>query len=630
MAEHDISLVTAQAGSVIAEGNKVTLGTASAALTPSTITAIAGLAKGGALQVAPAVNEAINKIQESAASAFSAAGGNAAILSASGVSLTSVATSATDITNRINSLSAAATSYGVNISGATSLISASMTAATNLSLLTQKMIPAGNPAAFGQLLLQAQSHIKDSIDLNSAAKFIKECSFGDLGTGVSDMKSAITRGLDSTLGDLKSAASAFSSAGPAFDLGDIPNFGSSAGLTNKLSSLKLGNASGVNDLLQKNGVDLKNLTDPVYTDTMNKVMSSVTDPGVLSTITKQMGIGEDVAKNITKLSDLSDVKKLVPADVLTPKIPALGGITASSIKSITNLNSITPQLPSVGLTADLSSMASKLSDMGAKFASPSAAANMLKNIKIPSIPNLNTVPSLASLMASHAPDLASITGSGSGPLGAPSMTDFMQAVAGGPMITNILANGASPAAIAQIESMVINTKSLISKMGVDIDIDPPTPKSLSSIIGFATSLHKLGADASGSGAANILERMVTPDQYGDAIKASLAEGKNNAVMAANNISQPKYEPVTPPPVDNIAKRKEIDDEYENYSNLVYNSGTLAYKKQYTERLVNEVIPSMIEYYNSTKDSYFSDAEAKMGRWQNYLTIVNKEIAAGGL
>ena len=58
--EHDISLATAKSSSTIVEGMKITLATPSASLTPSTVTAMAGLAQGGAIQVSPSVTSAIS------------------------------------------------------------------------------------------------------------------------------------------------------------------------------------------------------------------------------------------------------------------------------------------------------------------------------------------------------------------------------------------------------------------------------------------------------------------------------------------------------------------------------------------------------------------------------------------
>lgn len=681
---YNTSIVIDRAKTMIGENLRPSLSIPANSLTPSTITAMVGMAKGGALRVAPSVTEAITKIQSHAASVFSTGGGNAAILAAAGVSFS---TPSIDVAGDIAKVTSAAANVGVTLSGATtSSMSEAMLAASNLQSLTSKMIPTGNPAAFGQLMMQAQSHISDAIDLKAATNFISNSSFSDYGDGVTDMKSMVTRGLDAKFGDLKSAASAFQAAGPAFDMSNMATFGTGAGLTNKLSEIKLGNASGINEMLTKTGVDLNNLTDPVYKDSITKSLSSVTDPKVIKTVVDQLGItlpsgvttnsslttanpfagaateagfnqgavegsitqgfstastafgsGQVPTKvlsanSINNLNDLTDVKKLVSPDLLKPKLPNLAGIDVKTVLSAAGLSASIPKIaPSLGLKVDLPSMASKLSDMGAKFPSPSAAANMLKNIKAPALPNLNSTKSLTDLMAANAPDLSNLTGSGSGPMGVPSMTDFMQAVSGGPMISGLLAGGVNSTSLASIQSMVTNTKSLISKMGVDIDNDAPIKASLGSIMGFATSLHKIGADTSGSGAASVLESMCTADEYGDAIKASLAEGKNNALMMANNISAPVHTP-NPPipaatlPADRIA---ELEKEYNDYSTLIYNNEGLALKKHYAEILVEEKLPAMVDYYRSTNNIENEQLiEERKNTWANFIAATEAQLANG--
>jgi hypothetical protein len=65
--------------------------------------------------------------------------------------------------------------------------------------------------------------------------------------------------------------------------------------------------------------------------------------------------------------------------------------------------------------------------------------------------------------------------------------------------------------------------------------------SLGSAMSFATNLHKIGADTSGSGITDALKNMAnTASASGDAIKASLAEGKNKALMMAQGIAPLKF------------------------------------------------------------------------------------------
>ena len=63
MSEHDINLVTGQAGSVVAENQHVTLGTASSAVTPSTAMAMIGINQNQALDLDANVKLAKSKLE---------------------------------------------------------------------------------------------------------------------------------------------------------------------------------------------------------------------------------------------------------------------------------------------------------------------------------------------------------------------------------------------------------------------------------------------------------------------------------------------------------------------------------------------------------------------------------------
>lgn len=450
MAEHDDNLVTSQAGSVIAENQYVTLGTASGSITPSTITAMVGIANNASLQIAPAATEALGKLHFS------------------------------------------------NIANV-SLWPAANIAYNNLSTFQSTVLPSGNQAAFGSILTQAKNHIKDSVELKKATNFIANTNYSEYGSGITNMSSMATQGLNTTFGDLGSAANAFTSAGPCFDLTDMGTFGTGAGFANKLNNVKLGNASGLNEALAKNGVDLDNITDPVYSDSITKTLSSINDPATISSVTDQLGISP-----YGKISNLND---------------------------FTDLNKLSNPLDVSGLTCNLTDVGTKFKDLGANFPSPSSASDMLNNIEIPDIPNLEAAtPSLNKLITDNQSTFNGLTGTGTGELGMPSMTDFIQGVAGGPEIDALNAE-VNASTIAALNTSTVNATGLFSKAGVDF-ASLPNP-GLGSSMNFATSLHKFGTNSEMSG---LLSNMaVSGSQYGDAIKASLAEGKNKALMVANGI-----------------------------------------------------------------------------------------------
>lgn len=219
--------------------------------------------------------------------------------------------------------------------------------------------------------------------------------------------------------------------------------------------------------------------------------------------------------------------------------PGANSTGIQNLKDFTNLDKIVKPADVQGLTGGLSSISGKLGDMGASFPSPAAAKNLMNNIEIPSIPKLDAAGSLGKIAADAQADLGDLVGSGRGPLGLPNIKDFMQAATGGPEVDALntaLASGSESAiatAVSNLESALTKSQTLLQNAG--IDIDSPAPKSLGTVMSFGQSLHKLGANTTGSGIVGALKDMATNDKYGEAIKASLAEGKNKALMGANGI-----------------------------------------------------------------------------------------------
>lgn len=220
--------------------------------------------------------------------------------------------------------------------------------------------------------------------------------------------------------------------------------------------------------------------------------------------------------------------------------PEVGAGGIQSLKDLGDYTKCANPSDIKGLTTDASGIASKFSDMGANFKNVGSVSSMLSKVSVPSVPNLNSAaPSLNALMGDQSSVLKSMTGAdlssvlspNLGPGGLPSITDFTQSVGGGPAFTNILTNGVTVDSIAALEASTSKATSLFNTAG--IDLASPPPKKLSSSMNFATNLHKFGTNSEMS---NMLSNMAVPgSQYGDSIKASLAEGRNKNLMAQNGI-----------------------------------------------------------------------------------------------
>lgn len=470
-------VVTTKAGSIIGEGLKLSLATPGGGLTPSTITAMVGIAQGQALELAPEVQTVMSKL--SAASA--------------------------------------------NVGGAysASVVAAATSALGNLTSLQGQILPSGNHGAFGSFLNQAQGHITDSLELQNATNFIKNSNFSDFGSGITNMSSMLDQGMSSKLGNLSSVGEAFSGCGKMFNVQDMANFGTPVGLINQISANKLGNFTGLNQALANAGVDLNNLNDPVYSDSINKVLSNFNDPQILQTISTQLEVTVGDAGTTTSFLE-------------TGTTTSFG--STKSLKDFLDIERVLPQNVTSQISGGFDSIGAKFKDLGASFANPAAAKNMLNNISMPSIPNLNAAaPNLNSLMGGVQSTIDNMIGKNltSSPNGIPNITDFMGVVGGGGAMKQLSQSTNISSIISGVNSQVSNATSLISKAGIDL-ANPPS--GMVAAKGFATSLHTFGADASGSGISQMLNNMAKPgSQFGDAIKSSLAEGQNIALMKASGI-----------------------------------------------------------------------------------------------
>lgn len=470
MASIGDKIVTAKAGTVIAENLKLALSTrgGSGSLTPSVLTAMVGIANNQALQEAADVTSAKALLQ-----------------------------------THVSMLSPNVAGYIPGVSGPGN---AAASALTSLSSLQSDLGLGASPnhSRFGIILAQAKGHIDDSIEIKKATNFISNSSFDDFGTGVTDIQSMSTQGMNNVFGDLNATANVLDKVGPCFDLSNPSELGTSAGFVNKLNLSKLGNYSGVNEALVANNVDLTDITDSVYSDTVTNTLTNITDPAIIKTVTSELEVTP--VDTIRNLNDFTQVNKFVPA------------------------------ADSKTVATTLSGIGEKFKDLGASFPNVSSASSMLRNLEVPDIPTLNAVPSMNNLISGMQSQLNSLTGTGTGELGMPGLTDFFESVQGGPSISALLAN-VSASSVAGISAMVSKATSLLNTAGIPTGgggttFDTGTSAVTGGMI-FATNLHKFGQDA---GVSSLLQTIAKPNsQFGDAIKSSLAEGKNQALMAQYGI-----------------------------------------------------------------------------------------------
>lgn len=409
---------------------------------------------------------------------------------------------------------------------------------------------------FGAIFSQATNHVEASHQLRLKTDFIANTSFSDYGSGITSMRDTLDQGMTSSFGDLNAAAKAMSATKGVYDTEDMKNYGTYTGLYNSMVNNKLANYSGLNDNLNKYGIDTTMLDDPAYKDQVDAAFASINDPTILqtmadqwdlptSTVTKQpqqvfnpfAGMqgytGEDasvrstpgfLSPSTTVPEGTSSLPPLTggstafgsggaPSVPTTSSGPTAFGASAApvlgegqggieSAKDFLAMNNVTLGTDLTGLGADLqySDMGQKLSSMGASFQDPDTAARMFESMGLPPPDEMELYDGPTSPAVSMGGlQINTMTGQGTGLAGLPNTRDFFPACAGTPEIDTVYdeytAGGVAGINLAScnlINDQVTLAGSLMDKAGIDID-NPPA-KNLGHTMTFGTNLHRYGAD----------------------------------------------------------------------------------------------------------------------------------------
>jgi hypothetical protein len=448
-------------------------------------------------------------------------------------------------------------SYFTGLSGGetgTSITNSIRTAATAIAPNTQKFISNFNSAS-----TFAQTSFTWSGALTGAAS----ASFDSFGLGISNFSQMVSGGVGTIMAGANGAAADFTALsstitkfGSAFDSSNPQKMFDPAGFVKNLQKQGLGDVGGLGDKLSEAGLDPTNL-DSANPEVIKQVLETIT--------------GLDVAKII------SQTKMIVPANTMISSAADL--LNAKKIVSASELAA----LPG----GSLDGLGNALTNMGGKFKTAAAMAASLAATKIPSLKHLDALSS--PMPASISSALSSKLGSGGGPFGNPTINDIIGTAAGykhtegfttlvsahtailataeGQSLQSaanaLIADPSNPStlsAFVSAQSAVTGATSpvlakLISDSSTSITASQTqltneatnqskagfvpsaaTVPAAPALLGFANKLHDMGLDKQQVGYNFLFSSMATDDQYGDAIKAALAEGQNIAKSAAAGIA----------------------------------------------------------------------------------------------
>jgi len=526
-------IASARSMTTVADGQYVAIGMPKSALTPATLTAMVGMAQGdgAAFDLAANVKTAMDNLQTVASSA----------------------------------------SYPANVNANTAL--------NTLTTIQSKLFNRDDAGGFGTIVGKIQSHIANSNDVLNTTNFLSNSSYSDFGSGITDLSSMGDRGLTNILGSLPGAGKAMSSTGTMFNGIDVKNFGTPSGMVEALTKNKLANATGVNQKLIEAGVDLNDIHNPVYADKISSVLTNIKDPAAINATAEQFEINNPFQGLPSYTGSDSSLYKspdfLTGSTASAPRattVPTAGtstfgaptttgfptvqgtsrqggsfgseqiqGQTGTGIQGLKDLSDYTKTAnpaDTAGFTGS-EALCGKFKDMGAgRIVDASKAPSFFANIQKVPTPLVNSAhPTLNSLMSSHSSTIQNLIGSST----VPTAQDFLGPVAGCSEL-DALAEGVTDDKITALNTKLSTTNTFLTKADITT-VTAPATQSLTGVMSFATKLPTYGKEASEGSIGTMLKNMAnTSTKYGEAVKASLAEGRNNDLLGTNGIGPLKTNP----------------------------------------------------------------------------------------
>jgi hypothetical protein len=410
---------------------------------------------------------------------------------------------------------------------------------------------AGGAKGFASVFGQTSSHAATSFSFTGALAQAQGKSFNDFGFTFSNYDDILTGGISNqfVVNSLPALAAEIPKFGTMFSIKDLATMTNPGSVAANLIDQGLGTVGNFAAMLEEEGLDMDNLVDAnptVVLDVMTRIMGS-------------------------DLNEIIDTTGFVPPPNATIN-------TLADIFKIDNL--LTPAAKSaLGDNPTVDDMSRKFSNIGGRFKDIAAMGQLYNSLELTSFPRLKE---LGTLVPSDMElDLSSTLGKGTGELGNPTMSDLMGSVAGvgytdqikqlAAAQTDLLENSPEVQSLAQylsthptnpdpatLERLIYNINSkpelletlnkskaasiditerlATEKSNIDVaSINIASTSSTQGLVSMAGNLHGYGVDPMSLGMGSVLEGSAKDNVYGDAMKASLVEGRNLGRLAVFGI-----------------------------------------------------------------------------------------------
>ena len=417
------------------------------------------------------------------------------------------------------------------------------------SVLTQAQSLFPNLATFVSVYNAALGYAAEVFDFKGTVAQAQNTKIQDLGFQFKNYSDVASGGVTSqfNVAHLPALAAEIPNLGTLFGTMDLSRIGSAATVASNLIDQGFGATAGL-----ENRVASIDLSNPTETDleTIHAVFASISGAD-LADIIEVTEFRPAQPDQIRTLMDVLDIRKVF-------------GPTA---------------LKAIGPADTFDNLGQRLSNIGGNFKDAAALGAFYSSMTFESFDSLNSMTTM--LSPEMASTLSSQVGSGTGLFGNPRIVDIIGSVSGIGYTRDIVSINQTQAQLLSTDTDIAAFKNYLdtatditaerlseliaafeSKPGLQRTFQQANkqlincaerialekkniqlgkiasnlvPADNTSLLNFAAQLHSASADAMGLGTAEFLKSLVTTDTYGQAIQASLTEGKNLSVLASAGI-----------------------------------------------------------------------------------------------
>lgn len=421
------------------------------------------------------------------------------------------------------------------------------------SMLSRYNIGDSAVSTFTSVYSAASGYAAQTFGFQGSLAQAQGMKFDDLGFQFSNYTDVISGGVTSQFNPegVPAMAEQLTKFGTMFNTSDLARIGDPLALAKNLIDQGLGSVGGLEDMINE---QLINLDDEFQDDANKEVVRNI--------------LGEISGSDLDEITLITEFNPAYPEKIRT----------LADVLDINNLFN-KEALGAIGDNPSLDTFANKMSNLGGNFSSTSSIGNFFSSLDLKSFPTLAGLGSL--LPAGLTSGLSNIMGKGTGVFGNPTVNDMTSSASGlgytdyiksinktqahlleydedvyafknyldtesvidpgilGTLIDNILSKPELQTTLSDAEALMRKCADKLDTEKLNLAAAGITPGATTSnnsgLLNFSTGLHGFGVDPMNLGLGSQITNLAQPGLEGEAMAASIVEGKNLGRLAVFGI-----------------------------------------------------------------------------------------------